>query len=185
MNKNLVIAITLVGCVLVYGLYMIFPQAQSAYTAYQEIETQKINIESLKQQISDLKAKQVAHVKKEQIETKPIYRNDAPGDGDMSAFGVMFEDIIQAAKYNKLKLYSISYNMAPADDTVYKNIASDYNVCEMSMQLIGSYEDFVSYFQDIYNYPYLINLGKIEIKPYERNKSILVADVKIILYSKK
>ena len=185
MNKNLTIALAIIGCSLIYGIYLIFIQAQPAYTAYQEIEAQKVTIESLKQQINDIKAKQAAHVKKEENETKPIYKNDVPSDGEMSAFGVMFEDVIQAAKYNKLKLYSISYNMAPAEDIVYKNVASDYNVCEMAMQLIGSYEDLKSYLQDIYNYPYLINISKLEIKPYERDKSVLIADAKIVLYSKK
>lgn len=44
---------------------------------------------------------------------------------------------------------------------------------------------FRSYFQDIYNYPYLINLDKISIKPYENNKRILIADVTVTLYSAK
>ena len=44
---------------------------------------------------------------------------------------------------------------------------------------------FRSYFQDIYNYPYLINLDKISIVPYADNKRILIADVTVILYSAK
>ena len=103
----------------------------------------------------------------------------------MSSFGVMFEDVIQAAKYNKLKLYSIAYNMAPADDLVYQNVQSEYNVCEISMQLYGTYPQFKSYFQDIYNYPYLINISKLEITPYERDRNILGGNIKIVLYSKK
>ena len=103
----------------------------------------------------------------------------------MSSFGVMFEDVIQSAKYNGLKLRSISYNTAPGEDVVQKNISSDYNVCAISMQLIGNYMQFRSYFQDIYNYPYLINLDKISIKPYENNKRILIADITVTLYSVK
>ena len=103
----------------------------------------------------------------------------------MSSFGVMFEDVIQSAKYNGLKLRSIEYNMNPAYDVVQKNIGSEYNVCAVQMQLIGSYMQFRSYFQDIYNYPYLINLDKISIVPYADNKRILIADVTVILYSAK
>ena len=44
---------------------------------------------------------------------------------------------------------------------------------------------FRSYFQDIYNYPYLINLDKISIFPYNNDKRVLIADVTVILYSTK
>ena len=75
--------------------------------------------------------------------------------------------------------------MIPAYDVVQKNIGSEYNVCAVQMQLIGNYMQFRSYFQDIYNYPYLINLDKISIVPYADNKRILIADVTVILYSAK
>ena len=38
MNKNLAVALAIIGCSLIYGIYLIFIQAQPAYTAYQEIE---------------------------------------------------------------------------------------------------------------------------------------------------
>lgn len=185
MNKNLTIGLAIIICAAIYGLYLIIPALTSAYNSYNELKTSKDQIAQMKQQVSDLEKAKADHVQKESVATKPVYKNDAPSADEMSSFGVMFEDVIQAAKYNKLKLYSIAYNLAPADDLVYKNIQSEYNVCEISMQLYGSYTQFKSYLQDIYNYPYLINIAKLEITPYERDRSILAANVKIVLYSKK
>ncbi len=185
MNKNLTIGLAIIICAAVYGLYLLIPAATGTYNSFKDLKTSQEQLANLKQQIADLEKAKSEHVQKESAITKPIYKNDGPGGDVMSSFGVMFEDVIQAAKYNKLKLYSIAYNMAPADDVVYKNVQSEYNVCEIDMQLYGSYSDLKSYFQDIYNYPYLINISKMEITPYERDRAILGAKVKIVLYSKK
>ena len=170
---------------LVLGVYLLYPKVSAIYTNYNEVKTKTQAVEQTKQQIADLKAQKESYEKEEKVSTKPVYKNDIATADPISSFGVMFEDVIQSAKYNGLKLRSISYNTSPADDIVQKNISSEYNVCSISMQLIGTYMQFRSYFQDIYNYPYLINLDKISIKPYENDKKILIADITVILYSAK
>ena len=182
-QQNIYIA-ALVIC-LIIGLYLIFQKAQPAYNIYQDVKTKTATVEDTRKQIEELKAKKEAYEREEKVSTKPVYKSDIESTDQMSSFGVMFEDVIQSAKYNGLKLRSISYNLSPGDDIIVKNIASEYNVCAIKMQLIGSYMQLRSYFQDIYNYPYLINLDKISINPYEGNKRILIADVTVTLYSAK
>lgn len=183
-QQTLPYMIGLVFCLIV-GIYLLYPKVTAVYTNYNEVKTKTQAVEQAKQQIADLKAQKENYEKEEKVSTKPVYKNDIATVDPMSSFGVMFEDVIQSAKYNGLKLRSISYNTAPGEDVVQKNISSDYNVCAISMQLIGNYMQFRSYFQDIYNYPYLINLDKISIKPYENNKRILIADITVTLYSVK
>ncbi|MBS4760794.1 MAG: type 4a pilus biogenesis protein PilO [Clostridium sp.] len=183
-QQTLPYMIGLVFCLIV-GIYLLYPKVTAVYTNYNEVKTKTQAVEQAKQQIADLKAQKESYEREEKVSTKPVYKNDIATVDPMSSFGVMFEDVIQSAKYNGLKLRSISYNTAPGEDVVQKNISSDYNVCAISMQLIGNYMQFRSYFQDIYNYPYLINLDKISIKPYENNKRILIADITVTLYSVK
>ena len=183
-NQQSIYIVILLFC-LIGGLYLIFQKAQPAYNAYQDVKTKTVAVEDMKKQIEDLKAKQAAYEREEKVSRNPVYKSDLATMDQMSSFGVMFEDVIQSAKYNGLKLRSISYNLSPANDIVVKNIVSDYNICAINMQLIGNYMQFRSYFQDIYNYPYLINLDKISITPYEGNKKILIADITVILYSVK
>ena len=185
MNKNLTIGLAIIICAAVYGLYMVIPAITNTYNSFKDLNSSKEQITQLKQEIADLEKAKAEHIKKESVSTKSIYKNDVPTSDIMSSFGVMFEDVIQAAKYNKLKLYSIAYNTAPADDIVYQNIQSEYNVCEIDMQLYGSYSQIKSYLQDLFNYPYLINVSKLEVTPYERERSILEAKMKVVLYSKK
>ena len=93
---------------LIGGLYLIYQKAQPAYTAYQDVQTKTISVESARKEIEDLKAKQEAYEREEKVSTKPVYKSDLESNDQMSSFGVMFEDVIQSAKYNGLKLRSIS-----------------------------------------------------------------------------
>lgn len=183
-NQKLIYIVILVVCAAL-GLYLIIPNAQKALTTYKDVQQKTIAVEEAKKQIDDLKNKKEAYEKEEKVSTKPVYKSDIATMDMMSSFGVMFEDVIQSAKYNGLKLRSISYKLNPPADVIQKNIGTEYNVCAVQMQLIGNYMQFRSYFQDIYNYPYLINLDKISIVPYAANKKILIADVTIVLYSAK
>lgn len=184
-NQQQVICTGILVLCLVLGLYFIIPKINTAVSTYQEVQSKTQTVEATKQQIAELKNKKEQYEKEERVSTKPVYKNELATPDQMSSFGVMFEDVIQSAKYNGLKLRSISYDTAPAQDVIQTNMSSEYNVCAISMQLIGNYMQFRSYFQDIYNYPYLINLDKISIKPYEKNKKILIADISVILYSTK
>lgn len=184
-NQQQVICTGILVLCLVLGLYFIIPKVNTAVSTYQDVQSKTQTVEATKQQIAELKNKKEQYEKEERVSTKPVYKNELATPDQMSSFGVMFEDVIQSAKYNGLKLRSISYDTAPAQDVIQTNMSSEYNVCAISMQLIGNYMQFRSYFQDIYNYPYLINLDKISIKPYEKNKKILIADISVILYSTK
>lgn len=184
MNKNIFILI--IAIALGAGLYYIVPKAQTAYNTYKAVESQKAAVASLQSELDNLKQKQQQEEVLAQQDSKPIYTNEAGNSGDaLSSFGIMFEDIISAAKENKMKLFSIGYNTAPTGDVIYDNIKDYYNVCVVKLELIGTYSQFKSYFNIIYNYPYLINISKVELKPYERNKKILIGKVDIALYSKK
>jgi Tfp pilus assembly protein PilO len=184
-NKEQTIALLLILMCLGLGAYFMVPKAQTTYTVYKEVQDKIQANDLLQKEIEDLKQKKEQRVITEQSSAKPVYQSDAEVTDQMSSYGVMFEDVIQAAKYNGLKLRSISYDTAPADDEINKNLAALYNACAIKMQLIGNYSQFRSYFQDIYNYPYLINLDKVSIKPYEKNKKILIADVVVSIYSAK
>lgn len=170
---------------LAFGLYLIIPKVNESYSTYTQIEEKQKKLQSTQKQIEDIKAQKQAYEKEEKSATKPVYKTDLATLDAMASFGIMFEDVIQAAKYNGLKLRSIEYSQNPADDVVTQNVLSDYNICAIKMQLIGTYAQFRSYFDDIANYPYLINLDKISIFPYDGDKKILIADVQINLYAEK
>ena len=182
-QKVMFIVIILVALAL--GLYLIVPKANESYNTYKQIQEKQAKLQSTQKQIDDLKAQKAAYEKEEKNSTKPVYKSDLASLDPMASFGIMFEDVIQAAKYNGLKLRSIEYAQNPAGDIITQNIQAAYNTCAVKMQLIGTYAQFRSYFDDIVNYPYLINIDKISIFPYENDKKILIADVQVNLYAEK
>lgn len=167
------------------GIYLIYPKANEAIANYTAVTTKTATVASLEQQIEGIKKQKADYENEIKVSTKPVYKTDNQDADPMAAFGVMFEDVTQSAKYNGLRLKSIEYKQNPANDVVTKNVGLEYNVCGLTMELIGNYSQFRSYFQDIFNYPYLINIDKINIKPYENDKRILIANVTINLYSEK
>ena len=186
MNDNQkLVCILIILIALAFGLYLIIPKVQESYTTYKQVQEKQAKVQSTQKQIDDLRAQKQAYEREEKSATKPVYKSDIASLDAMASFGIMFEDVIQAAKYNGLKLRSIEYTQNPPDDVVSQNVLSDYNVCAVKMQLIGTYAQFRSYFEDIANYPYLINLDKISIFPYEGNKKILIADIQVNLYAEK
>ncbi len=183
-NQKLMYIFIILFC-LAIGLYLIIPKVNESYTTYKQIQEKQVKVQKTQTQIDELRAQKLAYEKQEKSATKPVYKTDVASLDPMASFGIMFEDVIQAAKYNGLKLRSIEYAQNPPDDIVSQNVQSDFNVCAVKMQLIGSYAQFRSYFDDIANYPYLINLDKISIFPYEGDKKILIADVQVNLYAEK
>lgn len=186
MNENqkiMYIAVILI-CV-AFGLYLIIPKLDESYKTYQQVQEKTTKVSTTQKEIDAIKAQKLAYEKEKKSATKPVYKSDIATLDAMASFGIMFEDVIQAAKYNGLKLRSIEYTQNPPDDLVVQNVLDAYNVCAVKMQLIGTYAQFRSYFEDIANYPYLINLDKVSIFPYEGNKKILIADIAVNLYSEK
>lgn len=152
-----------------------------------------INIEkdmnSKKTQCTDLEQKLDALKKAEEQKTtitgptKKIYKPEIPGSDQESSFSLIFDDIIDMAKYNGLKIYAIEYVYNPQDDEFIKGAPGRYNVCQVNMQVVVDYQDLESFIKDIYKYPYLINIDKVELMPYSKNKKILLVNMQLKLYS--
>ena len=73
----------------------------------------------------------------------------------------------------------------PPEDEFIKSAADKFNVCSLNMQIIADYSDLESFLKELYKYPYLININKIELTPYPKNKKILMSILQLKLYSSK
>ena len=124
-------------------------------------------------------------LQQEQDVLKPFYKPEFPTADAISAFGGMFEDMIDYIRMNGLMLRSIEYNINPDQDLIFKNFSSTYNVCEVKLFLIGTYPQLQSFFRDINLYPYYLNISKVYIKPHDTKKQYLLINLSITLYSKK
>lgn len=149
------------------------------------------NIAQNSMQYTDLERK-LETLKKSQMERmsmtgqiKNIYKPDIAGLEAESSFTVIFDDIIEMTKYNGIKIYSVEYVYNPTEDEFVKGAADKYNVCQLNMQIISDYPDLDSFLKEIYKYPYLINIDKLELIPYPKDKKILLTNLALKLYSSK
>lgn len=183
--KEIIIYGIFLAVMLVWMLISLKPKVVQYITEYKEIKTKTVEVADLERKLETLRAADME--KKSQITTaaKKIFIPDEAGLDTEATFANIFDDVIQMAKHNGLRTRSIEYTYNPPDDNFVKGAPEKYNVCQLNMSMVGDYSDFEGFFQEIYKYPYLVGLYEIVIRPYSRDKKILLVAVKLKLYSQK
>lgn len=182
--KNILLYLLCIIISFVYALILLKPQVADIYHIEKDMKEKTAEISDLQKKLENLKA---AALQQETTspQTKNIYNPDDPGLDAESSFTVPFNDIVEMAKYNGVKIYSIEYVYNPTDDEFVKGAGNTYNVCQLKMQVIADYQDLESFLRELYKYPYLVNIEKIELTPYIRNKKMIISNLQIKLYSSK
>lgn len=180
--KEAILYIVFTIVLFVFTIIKTYPKILDIINIEKDMGGKRAQCTDLEQKLDALKK---AEMQKTTISgpSKKIYKSEVPSADAESSFSVIFDDVIDMAKYNGLKIYSIQYTYNPADDEFVKGAAGKYNVCQLNMQVIVDYQDLESFIKDLYKYPYLINIDKVELMPYAKNKKILLVDMQIKLYS--
>ncbi len=165
-----------------YSIMTIRPAIIKVIDIEKGIREKSVQVADLERKRETLKA---AEMEKNTFsdQVKNIYKSEASGADAESSFTVVFDDVINMAKYNGIKIYSIEYVYNPPEDEFIKSAADKINVCSLNMQIIADYSDLESFLKELYKYPYLININKIELTPYPKNKKILMSILQLKLYS--
>jgi Tfp pilus assembly protein PilO len=175
----------------VYVIAKIKPEIGGVLRAENSIKEKTVQVEDLQRQLDTFKKaesdKAASDMEKTSLsqQVKNIYKPETSGLEAESSFTVIFDDIIDMAKYNGIKIYSIEYVYNPKEDEFVTGAADQYNVCQLNMQIVTDYQDLESFLRELYKYPYLINIDKIELTPYPKNKKILLSNLQLKLYSAK
>lgn len=183
--KEVIVYILFMLIAIIFVLSKIKPLAGELIRANKDLSSKTSQAEDLDRKLEALKAAQVKKETEIAGQDKKIYKPAESGLEAESSFTVLFDDIIEMAKYNSVKVYSVEYVYNPPTDEFVKGAAAKYNVCELNMQLIADYVDFESFYKDLYKYPYLVKVEKIELTPYQKNKKILLINLQLKLYSEK
>lgn len=114
---------------------------------------------------------------------KKIYSpSESYGEND-TLFFTLYNDVIEMVHANSVKIKSIDYEYNPKSDAFVKFGRDAYFVCDVNMDLVSNYVNLGKLIQDIYQYPYYIKFNEISIKPYEKDKTILVTSLSLRLYA--
>lgn len=183
--KEAILYIVFIVIGFVYAIVRVKPMIVNLYTIETDLKTKTTESADLDRTLEALKATEMQKNIEISVQTKKIYQPPEAGLDAESSFTVLFDDIIEMTKYNGIKIYSIQYLYNPESDEFVKGAVGKYNVCQLDMQVISDYADLESLLKELYKYPYLININKIELTPYAKNKKILLTNLQLKLYSKK
>lgn len=168
----------------IYAVTRVQPEVVKIFTLEKDIGSKSIQSADLERKLETLQKTEMEKMTLSK-QAKNIYKPEISGLDAESSFTVVFDDIIDMARYNGIKIYSIEYVYNPKEDEFVKGASEKYNVCQLNMQIITDYQDLESFIKELYKYPYLLNVNKLELTPYPKNKKILMSALQIKLYSAK
>lgn len=114
---------------------------------------------------------------------KKIYSPIESNLGDDTLFFTLYNDVIEMIHSNSIKIKSIDYTYNPKTDAFVKFGKDIYFVCDVDMELVSNYTNLGKLIQDLYQYPYYIKFNQLDIKPYEKDKKILLTKLSLRLYA--
>ncbi len=111
-----------------------------------------------------------------------------PEEAGLDTEGVIageFSEILELIRANTIKMRSINYTYDPSDDTFVKGAPQKFNVAQLDMEMIANYKTFENFLKDLYKHEHFLDIAKVEVNPYEKDKSVLLINFTIKLYAKK
>lgn len=182
--KEVILYAVFLIIVFIFSITKLQPELFSFINVKKTMGDQSRKLDDLESRLSELKQREAEKMDLSEV-TKDIFKPDAFNSSIEDSSTVIFDDVIDMAKYNGIKIYSIGYVYNPKDDEFVTQASDKYNVCQLNLSLISDYLDLGSFLKDLYKYPYLINIGRLDTIPYPKNKKILMTNLQIKLYTSK
>lgn len=173
---------------LVIILFFVFvtPKFPSTINAVKILKQNETSYKDQKKQYDSLKFQQ-----DNQNRTKKVVKDgkvifDAPGMqfSPDASFAPLFELVLTIAQQSGIRIRAIDYNYAPEEDMIFSARIEGYNACELNMIAVGTYSEFQVFFKTVMKEQYLTSLVELELTPWEKDKKILIAKIKLRLYTR-
>lgn len=168
--------------------YLIYTQVYPVITAIQElkvqVETQAGVLAEKQRKLEDVKLQ----LKKQQDEStleKEIFVPEENGLPAEDMIAGEFEEILEIIRSNTIKMRSINFDMNPRGDVFVQGAPEKFNVAALKMEMIGTYKNFENFLKDLYKHEHFLEISKVQIEPYEKDKTILLINYEMKLYAKK
>ena len=186
--KKFQIAIMIIGLALALVIFVIVktvPEVQKIMQLQTDYKTQSASLADSERKLQDLKDAEARKDAESQNLSKMFFKPINEGLDTEAAIADEFAEILQLIRDNKIKTRSVKYDYDPQDDNFVKNAANRYHVCRVSAEMIASYANFANFLRELYKHEHFLEMSKIEIAPYEKNKRILLVSLQIKLYAQK
>lgn len=178
----------IIGAALALVIFVIVktvPEVQKIMQLQTDYKTQSASLADSERKLQDLKDAEARKDAESQNLSKMFFKPINDGLDTEAAIADEFAEILQLIRDNKIKTRSVKYDYDPQDDNFVKNAANRYHVCRVSAEMIASYANFANFLRELYKHEHFLEISKIEIAPYEKNKRILLVSLQIKLYAQK
>lgn len=179
-----IILFTLVIIVVLYIMYnIIMPKVDEIKTLTANIEKEERNLTNKKDQYKRVMEKY--NKLKNSISTSPkkVYSPLESDLGNDTLFFTLYNDLVEMIHSNSVKIKAIDYTHNPESDNFVKFGKDVYFVCDIELELVSNYVNLGKLLEDIYQYPYYIKINELSVKPFEKDKKILISKLNLRLYA--
>lgn len=169
---------------LLFGSYsLISPKIAEKQSLEAQIEAKEGEVSQLQQNLEIVKRK-IKQMKNSIANSqKKVYSPVESDLGNETLFFTLYNDVIEMLHANSVKIKAIDYKYNPETDAFVKFGKDVYFVCDVNMELVSNYVNLGKLIQDIYQYPYYIKINELEVKPYAKDKKILISTLSLRLYA--
>ncbi len=170
--------------ILLFGMFkLIAPKVTEMNDLKADIEKKQKELSSQRNKLQIVQ-KKIKKIKDSIITSqKKIYSPLEADLGNETLFFTLYNDIVEMLHSNSIKIKSISYVYNPETDAFVKFGKDIYFVCDVNMELVSNYVNLGKLIQDIYQYPYYIKINELDVKPYQKDKRILLSTLSLRLYA--
>lgn len=186
--KKFQIAIAIAAAALIGFIFLIaktVPQIQTISNIQNDYKTQSSTLADTERKLEELKAAAARKEAENENVMKAFFKPIEQGLDTEAVISDEFGEILQIIRENKIKTRSVKYDYDPQDDNFVKNAANRYHVCRVSAEMIGTYANLENFLRELYKHEHFLDISKVEIAPYEKNKRILLASVQFKLYAQR
>lgn len=172
-----------VALLLFISYKVISPKVTEMNNLKSDIENRQSELDGQQKKL-DIVMKKIKRIKDSIVTSqKKIYSPIESDLGNDTLFFTLYNDVIEMVHANSVKIKAIDYTYNPETDAFVKFGKDVYFVCDVNMELVSNYVNLGKLIQDIYQYPYYIKINELEVKPYAKDKKILVSNLSLRLYA--
>lgn len=178
-----IIVLALVVAIAVIAVYIV-PIVQNILDMNEQYASQTLVLAEKQRELEDL---QIAVKKQDDLSDieKEMFTPIETGLDTEGIIAGEFSEILDLIRANTIKTRSINYEYDPQDDKFIQGAPGKFNVAKLSMEMVSSYANFENFLRDLYKHEHFLDISKVEIEPYEKDKSILLVNFELKLYAKK
>ncbi len=176
----------IVVVVLVFGAKVIPPQVTKTVDIIKMTDSAKKDLKDKQATENNLRiqAELSNRAKTPVVDGKKIYELEGTQFSPEASFAPLFETVLTIAQSSGVRIRSINYNYSPESDPIFAARLPEYNVCELSIVSVGTYSQLQNFFKGLMKDTNLNYLAEVEMQPWDKDRTILIANVKVRLYTK-